>query len=238
MPTPSRHRIAVVEDSPELRADLVEFLELKGFLVRGFESAEAFFAAWPAERFDLLLLDVVLPGATGFEVAKRVRAQDDTAGIVMLTALDANGDHVTGLDAGADIYLSKRSSLEVIEAACNSVLRRLSRSSGAAEPIGDDAWRLEVRHWRLEAPNGTSVDLTHAEVVLLSTLFDVPGQVVSREALLVHLGKRETLSSLRNLDNAASRLRRKVQAVCGIELPVRPSYSKGYTFTGQCEVRA
>ena len=231
-----RHRIAVVEDSPELRTDLVEFLELRGFIVRGFDSAESFFRAWPTAGFDLLLLDVVLPGASGFEVAKRVRERGDT-GIVMLTALDANSDHVTGFDAGADVYLSKRSSLEVIEAACHSVLRRLSRGGGT-EAGGGDVWRMDARNWRLEAPNGTSVDLTHGEVVLLAALFEAPGSAVSREALLMCMEKRETLSSLRNLDNAASRLRRKVQAACGMELPVRSSYSKGYIFTGQCEVNA
>lgn len=224
--------VAVVEDNPELLADLVEFLTMRGFAAQGFASAEAFFHIWPATRFDLLLLDVALPGASGLEIAQRVRAQN-AAGIVMLTALDANDDHVLGLDAGADVYLSKRSSLEVIEATCHSLLRRLERTETAAR-----TWRLDARQWRLEAPNGILLELTHAEVALLSALFDQPGQAIGREALLVCLGKQETLSSLRNLDNTASRLRRKVLAACGLELPVRPSYGKGYTFTGRCEVLA
>lgn len=234
----SPHLVAVVEDSPELRADLVEFLQLRGFAAHGFESAEAFFRAWPAVRFDLLLLDVALPGASGLDIARRVRARD-TAGIVMLTALDANDDHVAGLDAGADMYLSKHSSLEVIEAACQSLLRRLAGGgAGPAEAARSDVWRLDALHWRLEAPGGTPVDLTHAEALLLSALFGNPGEAIPRDRLLARLGKPDTLSNLRNLDNAASRLRRKVQQACGVELPVRPSYGKGYTFTGKCEVVA
>ena len=230
--------VAVVEDDPGLCADLVEFLLLRGFAARGFESAEAFYQAWPAVRFDLLLLDVSLPGDSGLEVARRVR-EKDAAGIVMLTALDADSDQVAGLGAGADAYLSKRSSLEVIGAACRSVLRRLGMANAAQPaPLPQAVWCIRNRQWKLEAPNGGVVDLTHAELIFLTALFAKPGQAIQREQLLVLLGKQDTLSNLRNLDNAASRLRRKVQQACGIELPVRPSYGKGYTFGGQCEVRA
>ncbi|HEY4317679.1 MAG TPA: response regulator transcription factor [Herbaspirillum sp.] len=238
----SPYSVAVVEDNPALLADLVEFLKLRGFAAHGFESAEAFFQAWPATRFDLLLLDVALPGASGFEIAQRVRAQDN-AGVVMLTGLDTDEDHVSGLDAGADMFLTKRSSLTVIEAACRSVLRQRARLAAvpATTPADDavgGAWRLHAQHWRLDAPNGTSLELTHAELGLLSALFATPGQSIARDALLVCLGKQETLSSLRNLDNTAGRLKRKVQAACGVDLPLRPSYGKGYTFTGRCEVTA
>jgi DNA-binding response OmpR family regulator len=132
----SSHHIAVVEDDAGLLADLVEFLQRGGFAVRGFDDAEAFFAVWPAMPFDLLVLDIVLPGMSGLEIARRVRAHDarNTTGIVMLTALDANADQVLGFNAGADVYLSKRSSLDVIEAACHGVLRRLGRQ-GDGNPV-------------------------------------------------------------------------------------------------------
>ncbi len=235
MPAP---RIAVVEDNPELLADLVEFLELRGFVSRGFAHAEAFFAAWPATPFDLLLLDVALPGASGLEIAQQVRAQHGgtlsgiTPGIVMLTALEGNDDYVLGLDAGADMYLSKRSSLDVIEAACHSVLRRLGQPATATAAL----WRLHAQRWQLQAPDNTMLALTHAEVLLLAALLENPGQAVTRTALLARLDKVETLSSIRNLDNTVSRLKRKTQAACGQELPVRPSYGKGYTFTGHGKV--
>lgn len=231
-------RIAVVEDDPGLCADLVEYLQLRGIAARGFESAEDFFRAWPEERFDLLLLDIALPGASGLELARRVR-ETDTVGIIMLTALDAASDHVAGLDAGADAYLSKQSPLEVIEATCHSVLRRLGMSGATQPPVKrTDRWLLDNKQWSLTAPDGTAVALTHTEVIFLAALFDKPGEAVERNKLLALLGKQDTLSNQRNLDNAASRLRRKVQQACDIELPVRPSYGRGYTFSGKCEVNA
>jgi DNA-binding response OmpR family regulator len=238
------YHVAVVEDNAGLLADLVEFLELRGFAVHGFGDAEAFFRIWPGTQFDLLLLDVALPGVSGLAISQRVRAHDtlNATAIVMLTALDANGDQVLGFNAGADIYLSKRSSLDVIEAACHSALRRLGQRKigtflpGAPVVQSGQVWRLHTREWRLYTPNGIALDLTDAEVRLLRALCETPGQAVTREALLVCLDKHETLSGLRNLDNTASRLRRKVQTASGLELPVRPSYGKGYTFTGHCEI--
>lgn len=238
MPSAPHHApplLAVVEDDAGLLADLVEFLQGRGFAAQGFEQAEDFFSVWPERAFDLLLLDVALPGMSGLEIARRVRAhhQGQSTGILMLTALDANADQLLGFNAGADIYLSKRSSLEVIEAACHGLLRRLSQQEQQAA-IGP--WRLLVRHWRLEAPNGAGLDLTNAEMLLLRALCEKPGQTVTRETLLASLKKQETLFSLRNLDNMASRLRRKVLASCGLELPLRSSYGQGYSFAAPCEL--
>ncbi len=228
------HTIAVVEDNAELRTDLVEFLHLRGFNAQGFESAEIFFLTWPATAFSLLLLDVALPGSSGLEIAQRVRTQNSHVGIIMLTALDANTDQVQGLNIGADIYLSKRSSLDVIEAACHSVLRRLAHVQRTAKH--STSWVLSASRWQLQMPNGASLTLTQTEAILLAALFEQAGQAMSREALLLHLEKPETLSNLRNLDNTVSRLRRKVQTTCGVELPVRSGYGRGYTFVGQCEI--
>lgn len=193
-----------------------------------------FLSTWSATTFSLLLLDVALPGASGLEIAQRVRAQNSKVGIIMLTALDANADQVQGLNLGADIYLSKRSSLDVIEAACHSVLRRLGHVQQAIEY--PSSWILFVSSWKLQMPNGASLTLTQTEAILLTALFGKSGQAISREALLLHLDKPETLSNLRNLDNTVSRLRRKVQTACGVELPMRSGYGRGYTFVGQGEI--
>lgn len=225
------HTVAVVEDNSELLTDLVEFLNLRGFHAVGFCSAENFFCAWGAQSFSLLLLDIVLPGADGFEIAQQVRAKDPCVGIVMLTALDANDDQVKGLGVGADIYLSKRSSLEVIEAACHSVLRRVQAASHSVIDH-PELWALFAASWQLQAPNRVKVVLTHVETIVLAALFDAAGMSVSREALLQRLEKPETLSNLRNLDNVVSRLRKKVHAACKMELPVRSGYGKGYVFVG------
>lgn len=238
---PPIFHIAVIEDHTSLRIDLVEFLERCHFSVHGFENAEHFFTAWPTKSFDLVLIDIALPGASGLDVAQRIRADDDNhnTGIIMLTALDTNDDQRLGFNAGADIYLSKRSSLEVIEAACHSVLRRLGKqrpTSPQPSTSPQQSWHLYAKDWRLETPNGAHLRLTHTEVRLLHALCETPGQTISREILLTYLDKQETLFTLRNLDNTVSRLRRKVQNLCGLELPLRPSYGKGYTFAAHCEL--
>lgn len=229
--------VAVIEDDPGLCADLTEFLQLSGLAAQGFASAEEFFRAWPASRFDLLLLDIALPGVCGLEVARRVRAQDST-GIIMLTGFNTPGDQVAGLGAGADAYLAKGSSLAVIEASCRAVLRRLNADRPMPPTTGPaTGWRLSNRLWSLKTPNNVAIPLTHTERVFLAALFDRPGESIAREKLLVLLDKQDSVSNMRNLDNAASRLRRKIRQACGLEFPVRPSYGRGYTFIGDCEIQ-
>lgn len=241
-PSDTRHvRIAVVEDERSLRGDLLEFLGWRGFVAEGFENGESFEAVHARSPFALVLLDIGLPGMSGLELARRLRAGVQVPGIVMLTAFGADEDRIAGLNVGADAYLTKDASLQVIEATCRSVMRRLEWSPGslqalsAAEPLAGE-WVLYFTTWQLLTPNGVRIRLTHQETLMLRSLMRVPGETVSRADMLLELGKADTLSNLRNLDNGASRLRRKVQAGCGLELPLRPSYGLGYTLAGAARV--
>lgn len=245
-------RLAVVEDEHSLRDDLLEFLTWRGFDAHGFESAETFKMAHAEQAFELLLLDIGLPGLSGLDLAGQLQAMPQVPGIVMLTAFGSDEDQVAGLGFGADAYLVKGSSLQVIEATCLSVLRRLGKHasllrpeppSAAAETLPNnvphtktDEWVINLTSWQLTTPNGERLRLTHQETLILRRLMQQPGTAVSRAELLADLGKPETLSNLRNLDNGASRLRRKVLAGCALELPLRPSYGQGYTFAGNGRV--
>lgn len=228
-PQTGQTRIAVVEDEHSLRADLLDFLGWRGFDAQGFDSAEAFAVGHNQQSFDLVLLDVGLPGCSGLELARQLRAAPQVPGIVMLTAFALDENRVAGLTQGADAYLTKDASLQLVEATCRSVLRhmgpRLARLSA-------DEWVLYVTRWQLSVCGGAPLNLTHQETLLLHRLMQQPGAAVSRTDLLQDLGKPETLSNLRNLDNGASRLRRKVLAGCARELPLRPSYGLGYIFAG------
>jgi DNA-binding response OmpR family regulator len=263
---PDNARLAVVEDDPHLRADLLEFLLWRRFNAEGFASGEAFDAAHAAHPFDLVLLDIGLPWCSGLDVAQRLQAHAHShnthmPGIVMLTALGTDEDRIAGLTRGADAYLVKGTSLQIIEATCLNLLGRL-RHNGTAPafvPIPTNGWSkapsqtlahglqprlpnlhndlpsdwvVHPRTWQLSTPTGEKLRLTHLETQFLEQLVQNPGQPVSRTALLKSMGKADTLSNLRNLDNCASRLRRKVMSTCALELPVRPSYGRGYTFTG------
>lgn len=222
-------RIAVVEDEHSLREDLLEFLGWRGFDVQGFGSAEAFAGGHEQRPFDLVLLDVGLPGRSGLELAHQLRAAPQVPGIVMLTAFGADEDRVAGLTLGADAYLTKEASLQLIEATCRSVLRSVNPRVAR---LSADEWVLCVTTRQLGVSGGAPLTLTHQETLLLRRLMQQPGVAVSRTELLQDLGKPDTLSNLRNLDNGASRLRRKVMAGCALELPLRSSYGLGYTFAG------
>ncbi len=237
MPTdkPHVHRIAVVEDDHHLRHDLIDYLSWKGFEAIGCESADAFEALHQRRPVDLLVLDLGLVGRHGLELLATLSEQAHRPGVVVLTALGTDNDRIHGLSQGADAYLVKGVSLELIEATCNSVLRRLKHdATGAptnatkAEPLA--LWWLDLLRSELIAPLGQTIGLTHMEFVFLQAVMASPGQAVSREALLDLLGKPNNPSNMRNLDNCATRLRRKVLQETGQELPVRARYGLGYVF--------
>jgi DNA-binding response OmpR family regulator len=238
--------LAVVEDDVGLCDDLVDFLCSRGFDARGYHSAEALQLGVTTARLDLVVLDVLLPGADGVETARWLHRTRPDIGIVMLTSLDSTHTQVDSLTAGADAYLAKNASLDVIEATCRAVLRR--RDAMHAPAAGDpaagapaagapvaaapaaDHWTLTPHVCLLTTPAGTRIAITPAEAAFLRPLFERAGTPVERSDLLASMGKQETLSSLRNLDNCVRRLRGKVRHAAGLEFPIRPSYGLGYLF--------
>lgn len=223
-------QIAVVEDDDELQNDLVEFLRLRGFAASGFDDAESLLHECSKRDFDLVILDILLPGMDGLQVAQWLR-NNSKAGIIMLTSLKGQADHVRGLTEGADAYLVKHISLDVLEATCRSVLRRI-REHPSPQPV-QTGWRLSANTRLLTSPDGGEITLTHGEALFLQCLLEQPGQAVSRKAMLDHQGKADTLANLRNLDNYARLLRRKTSKQLGTEIPILASYNSGYTFTGE-----
>lgn len=239
-PTATKNaNIAVVEDEQCLRNDLVEYLSLRGFSVQGFDTAAKLYRELLGTQFDLFLLDINLPEESGIEAMEWLRTCSQ-AGIIMITASTDNNTQLTCLYAGADAYLTKSASLEVIEATCHSVLRRLSArlevnpvvtQTQVSEPK-PQTWLLHKTTWHLETPYGYQLPLNQTEMIFLATLFQRAGTPVSRADLLVRMGKSDTLSNLRNLDNCASRLRKKILNTSTLEIPIRTTYAVGYIFAG------
>jgi two-component system, OmpR family, response regulator len=249
---PNNACIIVVEDEPSLREDLVDYLNLRGFNALGAATArrlEELLAVRPAT---LVLLDIGLPDRSGLDMVPWLRQHHPAVGIVMLTAYGDASTRVASLDGGADAYLVKGASLEVIEATCMALMRRLQPRQPALVPgtplgIGaggaaalpaaaaDDvsAWSLDVRVGVLRAPVGGELSLTLMEQNFLVQLMAAPGQIVSRKDILAALSRPDTLNNLRNLDGCVARLRRKVEQSMGESLPLRSSYGQGYAFTGR-----
>jgi two-component system OmpR family response regulator len=174
-------RILVVEDEPKLANLVARGLREEGYAVDVAGRGED--ALWMAHAapYDAILLDVMLPGADGFEVCRRLRSQDVWSPILMLTARDAVGDRVTGLDAGADDYLPKPFAFDELLARVRSLVRRapaprpavLEVGSLRLDPAAHRAWRGEVE-----------LDLSPKELTLLELFLRRPGTVLSRSELL------------------------------------------------------
>jgi len=241
---PQHCPLIVVEDDPDLRSDLVEYLGLKQLPACGAATAQQLWTLCAGGPPTLVLLDIGLPDASGLDVARQLRQRHPQVGIVMLTAFGSDATRIEGLEGGADAYLVKGASLEVIEATCRSVMRRLTlqagmaprQTGGGASSQPDPAeWGLDVQQGLLHR-DGFTVSLTTAEASFLQRLFLAEGATVTRVDLLAHMGKADTLNNLRNLDGCAARLRRKVEHELAMSLPLRSLYGIGYAFTGACRM--
>lgn len=225
--------VAVVEDDAALLRSTCRYLTKVGFAVSGFSDAETFLKAYRTNPFDIAVLDVNLPGQSGFEAGAELREISPTVGIIMLTARVSGDDRVTGVFCGADNYLTKPILLAELQGTILNLARRIGSSSAQEpqpEPEGEPSWTLDDREWRLIAPNGQSVGLTSAEFLILRTLIAASGRPVRREVILGALGKPPTAGEDRRIDNLLSLLRRKVQDGIGWALPVKAVRDQGYVF--------
>jgi DNA-binding response OmpR family regulator len=205
--------VLVVEDDPGVRRGLELGLEHLGHAVRTAPSAEQALAALAARLPDVVVLDVMLPGADGFEACRRIRA--GAAGsaarevpIIMVTARGDDLDVVAGLEAGADDYVVKPVQPRVLDARIRTVLRRTTRAAGPRQDVGDlgiDRASLVV------TKRGAPVSLTPTERRLLLTLSDAPERVFSREQLLELVWDQDYLGDSRLVDACVQRLRAKIE---------------------------
>lgn len=210
-PDPEPVRVLVVEDEHKVASALKEGLEGEGYDVVVEQTGEAALARLKTDPFDILLLDLLLPGRDGLQVLRTLREQGYETPVLVLTARDTLDDRVTGLDSGADDYLVKPFAFAEVVARMRALLRR-GRAGGAVRlGIGDLEMDLVARK---VTRAGRKVELTLREFELLEYLLRYEGQVVSRGTLATdvwHETSRTT--SLDNvIDVHIARLRRKVDA--------------------------
>ncbi|WPB84867.1 response regulator [Sediminicoccus rosea] len=204
--------ILVVDDDARLRALLQRFLTEQGHRVAVAGDATEARAAIEAMAFDLLVLDVMMPGETGLQLAEHLRREGHETPILMLTARGAPDDRVAGFEHGADDYLAKPFDPRELALRIRTILRRAApRAAPAALPEGPmqlgqrwfDAERCELR-----GPDGTQ-RLTGGEAALLTALARRAGEVLSREEIAVALGTPD--AGERSVDVQVTRLRRKIE---------------------------
>ncbi len=231
--------ILVVDDDREIRALLARFLARHGYRVETAADGRAMFRALEAGRFDLLVLDLMLPGEDGLSLCRRVRAASSLP-IVMLTAVGEDTDRIVGLEMGADDYMAKPFNPRELLARIRAVLRRGAVAPGPAEAaagraLAFDGWRLDTARRELRDPDGALVDLTAGEFDLLAALAERPNRVLSRDALLDLTRGRAAVPFDRSVDVQVSRLRRKIEADPRDPARIKTVRGGGYVFAARVE---
>jgi two-component system alkaline phosphatase synthesis response regulator PhoP/two-component system response regulator ResD len=213
--------ILIAEDEPNIASFAKMYLEAAGFRVDIAERGDDALERIEAERPDLLLLDLNLPGVDGFEVTRRIRQGGGAMPILMLTARDDAVDKVVGLELGADDYVTKPFDPRELVARVRAVLRRSDGSTDEADP--DLPPVLEVDDLRIEVGprevfvGDQEVALTPKEFDLLTALVQARGLVLSREQLLEKVWGYTFLGDSRTIDVHVRQLRRKLGDACPIE---------------------
>ena len=208
-----RRKILVVDDDLRLRDLLKRYLSDQGFAVDTVPDTQAMDRQMARMRYDLLVLDLMLPGEDGLAACRRLRSADDAVAILMLTAKGDDQDRITGLETGADDYLAKPFNPRELVARINSVLRRQEPPPTPGGPtsfgdrVGFGPFSLELSTRSLTR-DGAAVPITTGEFALLKVLAQNPRQPMSRDKLM-ELARGRTLdSSDRSIDVQVSRLRR------------------------------
>ena len=229
--TTAPSRLLVVEDDAEIAGLLARFLEGRGYAVSVAGDGGAMDRKLAEAAFDLVLLDVMLPGETGLALCQRLRAQSGI-GIIMVTALAETGDRISGLDLGADDYVCKPFDLDELEARIRAVLRRhpAEAASAAEVTLAFADWQFQPQRRMLRAPTGVRVPLTGAEADLLLAFCQHPQAVLSREQLIDWTRGPAIVVPDRVIDLLVSRLRRKL-SVGGVPSDIiQTARAGGYLF--------
>lgn len=206
-------KVLVLEDEASIRSFIVINLRRAGYEVVEAESGEEALEKLKAQKdIRVALLDVMLPGIDGFEVCRRLRANDASIGIIMLTARSQEMDKVTGLMTGADDYVTKPFSPAELTARVDALMRR----SGAPEPeeksgeLVSPPFSLNLRNRTLEK-NGQRVKLTQMEYGLMKLFMENPGKALSREEILDTVWGHDYFGELKIVDVNIRRLRMKIE---------------------------
>ena len=227
-------RIAIIEDDGSLRMLLVRCIREHGYAVNAYASAAEFRPAIDTVHFDLVILDVMLPGTSGLDICRSLRAESQIP-IIFISARGSQADRIVGLELGADDYVVKPVDPDELIARIRAVLRRTqtasSETAASKDTIRFDGWELDQRRRELYAPDGVRVAISDAEFDLLATLAEMPHRVVGRALLLERSRGRLLNADDRSVDVLVSRLRRKLGAVDGGRDLIRTVRGIGYVFS-------
>lgn len=233
--TRTTQKILVVDDDARLRDLLRRYLGDNGFSVYVAENAQAMNRLWQRERYDLLILDLMMPGEDGLSVMRRLRGANDTTPIIMLTAKGEDVDRIVGLEMGADDYLPKPFNPRELLARINAVLRRKGPDDAPGAPA-QDGKPIEFGGFVLDlvtrtlTKDGQPVPLTTGEFAVLKAFARYPRVPLSREKLMEMARGREYEAFDRSLDVQISRLRKLLEPDPSKPRYIQTVWGLGYVF--------
>lgn len=211
--------ILIVDDDPQIRSLVSDYLVQHGFRVSTARDGAAMWREFKKAEFDLVVLDIMLPGDDGLTLCRKLRETSDVL-IVMLSAVGEETDRVVGLEVGADDYVAKPFSPRELLARIKALKRRTegplaekrkARRLAALPVIRFNQWQLDPNKRRLIAPDGVTVPLSTAEYELLQAFLDNPGRILTRDQLLDITKGREAQPFDRTIDVQVARLRKKIE---------------------------
>ena len=231
--------ILIAEDDANIRDGLVDMLESEGYRTTVAENGESALQCFTEQRFDLIILDIMMPEISGYDVCRRIRKTDETVPIVMLTAKSEEIDKVVGLQLGADDYVTKPFGVRELLARVEAVLRRCKR-----QPAYVDNTTALPDHFRFgEAAidsttyRGTlgtdNFELSAREMNLIEYFFERPGKVISREDILQAVWELDYVGTTRTLDQHIAQLRKKIEPDPRHPIYLTTVHGVGYRYEGE-----
>lgn len=231
-----RPHILIVDDDLDIRRLMMELFDERGFRVTAVADGAAMARQLSSTKFDLAILDVMLPGEDGLELCRRIRRESNLP-IIMLTARGDETDRVVGLEMGADDYVAKPFGPRELVARVRALLRRVRDGAEANGGVKSrlarltfDGWVIEMARRELRAPDGALVSLTGTEFDMLVVLAERAPNVVSRDQLLDLVRGRASSPFDRSIDVSISRLRKKIEAMPEDPRIIRTVRNSGYVF--------
>lgn len=228
-------KLLVVDDDPRLRDLLRRYLGENGFQVFVADNGVTMNRLWLRERFDALILDLMMPGEDGLQILRRLREQKDTTPIIMLTARGEDVDRIVGLEMGADDYIPKPFNPRELLARIHAVLRRRPAADAPGAPSMTDEvvkfgeFELDLGT-RVLRKNGEPVPLTTGEFAVLKAFARHPKEPLSRDKLMEIARGREYEAFDRSLDVQVSRLRKMIEPDPSKPRFLQTVWGVGYVF--------
>lgn len=225
--------VLFLEDEPTIREVLAEYMKLSGYQVTEIARGDKAIALLQENTYDIAVLDVMVPGADGFEVLRYIRDNCPQTATIMLTALDDEKTQIKAFNLYADDYVIKPVSPIILLKRMETILRRTLYMEGKSRLAGDGNAGLYLEEEAYSAYyGGEKLPLTLSEYLLLQTLYNEPRRVFTREQLILHIFNEEYIGNDRIIDAHVKNLRKKLPINC-----IKTIIGVGYQFDGDSSAR-